>query len=113
MCEPVTLFTATWMRQAPLDHPTQRSFGLLELATLRVLLSLRFKTETQYFYSAFKVHAYRLVQRLFSVYNKQLFRVIALSYQTFADFGGIEPRSISAPIPLAAKLCYGGSTSEE
>jgi hypothetical protein len=30
-----------------------------------------------------------------------------------ADFGGIEPRSISAPIPLAAKLCYGGSTSEK
>jgi hypothetical protein len=105
------------MRQAPLDHPTRRPFGLLELATLRVLLSLRFKAETQYSYSAFKVHAYRLVQRLFSVYNKRLFRVIVPIYQNFADFGGIEPRSISAPIPLTGSpselevWIYGGFVS--
>ena len=45
---------------------------------------------------------------------KQLYQIAIGELQRLCvDFGGIEPRSIDAPIPLTAKLRCGGSLSEK
>ncbi len=79
------------------------------IASIRKRLKRRIQFN-DLFRSGLKLYNY--CQDLFHGSNYTTKRRLTVMAKILADFGGIEPLSISAPIPLTAKLRSGGSTPE-